>query len=271
REIMQRRTLLKMAAGLPLITGGTALAEAAPKKSNTYVLASGSWHGGWCWRPVADRLRAAGHRVYTPSYTGMGDRAHLLAQGITIDTFVEDLVQLIQSEELNDVILVGHSFGGIPITGVADRIPEALAHLVYFDSIVLKNGQNAFSVYPKADADARIAAATKATQGLAVPIPDPLPAAWGIAPGSNTEAWVKRRLTQHPLASYTTPLTLQHPIGNGRPRTYIHCTQPELPVLEQSRKLVKSQQGWNWVDLAAPHEAHITHPALLTEVLLGLS
>ena len=168
---------------------------------------------------MAERLAAAGHRVYAPSYTGMGDRAHLLSRSITIDTFVEDLVQVIQTE-LNDVILVGHSFGGIPITGVADRIPERLAHLVYFDAIVLQSGQNAFSVYPQADADARIAAASKATDGLAVPIPDPIPAAWGFKEGSADHAWVKRRLTAHPLASYTTPLTLKHPIGNGRPRTH---------------------------------------------------
>ncbi|MBB1592923.1 esterase [Achromobacter sp. UMC46] len=247
-----------------------ALAATPAKKAKTYVLAHGSWHGGWCWRPVADRLQAAGHRVYAPSYTGMGDRAHLLNKGITIDTFVEDLVQVIETEELQDVVLVGHSFGGIPITGVADRIPERLAHLVYFDAIVLQSGQDAFSVYPKADADARIAAASKATGGLAVPIPDPIPAAWGFIPGSADDEWVKRRLTAHPLASYTTPLTLKHPIGNGRPRTYIHCTQPELAVLEASRQLVKSQQGWRWVDIAAPHEAHITHPGLLAELLLGL-
>ncbi|WP_232786558.1 alpha/beta fold hydrolase [Achromobacter sp. DH1f] len=270
--MIHRRNLLKLAAGLPALAAAPAIA-AQPQAAHakTYVLAHGSWHGGWCWRPVADRLQAAGHRVYAPSFTGMGDRAHLLNPAITIDTFVEDLVQVIQSEELNDVILVGHSFGGIPISGVADRIPDRLAHLVYFDSIVLQSGQNAFSVYPKGDADARIAAASKATNGLAVPIPDPLPAAWGFKPGSADEAWVKRRLTAHPLASYTTPLTLKHPIGNGRPRTYIHCTQPELPVLEESRKLVKSQPGWNWVDIAAPHEAHITHPALLADLLLGLS
>jgi pimeloyl-ACP methyl ester carboxylesterase len=262
---------LKLAAGLPALAAGSAALAAAPaKKAKTYVLAHGSWHGGWCWRPVADRLQAAGHRVYAPSYTGMGDRAHLLNKGITIDTFVEDLVQVIETEELNEVILVGHSFGGIPITGVADRIPERLAHLVYFDAIVLQSGQNAFSVYPKADADARIAAASKATGGLAVPIPDPIPAAWGFTPGSADYEWVKRRLTAHPLASYTTPLTLKNPIGNGRPRTYIHCTQPELAVLEESRKLVKSQQGWKWVDIAAPHEAHITHPGVLAELLLGL-
>ncbi|WYX08785.1 alpha/beta hydrolase [Achromobacter xylosoxidans] len=187
-SMISRRTLLQLAAGLPALAAAPAIAaKPAAGRAKTYVLAHGSWHGGWCWRPVADRLQAAGHRVYAPSFTGMGDRAHLLHKGITIDTFVEDLVQVIQSEELNDVILVGHSFGGIPISGVADRIPERLAHLVYFDSIVLQNGQDAFSVYPKADADARIAAASKATNGLAVPIPEPLPAAWGFKPGSADE------------------------------------------------------------------------------------
>ncbi|WP_254241834.1 alpha/beta fold hydrolase [Achromobacter pestifer] len=272
--MLPRRTLLKLAAGLPALAAAGAAGAAAPAapatKARNYVLAHGSWHGGWCWRPVADRLLAAGHRVYAPSYTGMGDRAHLLSKNITIDTFVEDLVQVIETQELKDVILVGHSFGGIPITGVADRIPQRLAHLVYFDAIVLQSGQNAFSVYPKADAEARIAAASKATGGLAVPIPDPLPAPWGFTPGSADYDWVKRRLTAHPLASYTTPLTLKHPIGNGVARTYIHCTQPELAVLDESRKLVKSQAGWNWVDIAAPHEAHITHPALLADLLLGL-
>ena len=208
---------------------------------------------------MVERLAAAGHRVYAPSYTGMGDRAHLLSRNITIDTFVEDLVQVIQTEELNDVILVGHSFGGIPITGVADRIPERLAHLVYFDAIVLQSGQNAFSVYPQADADARIAAASKATDGLAVPIPDPIPEAWGFrkaaptAPGSAPPDRASAGQLHH--AAHAQASDRQRPAAH-----HIHCTQPELGVLEASRKLVKSQPGWNWVDLAAPHEAHITHP-----------
>jgi pimeloyl-ACP methyl ester carboxylesterase len=126
--MLTRRNLLKgAAAGVPIAMGSvaswpaTALAQAGTK---TFVLAHGSWHGGWCWKKVADRLRAKGHAVYTPSDTGMGDRAHLLSQDITINTFAEDLVQVIQSEELSNVILVGHSFGGVPISGAADRVPE---------------------------------------------------------------------------------------------------------------------------------------------------
>lgn len=236
-----------------------------------YVLAHGSWHGGWCWRPVAERLRAAGHRVFSPSYTGMGDRKHLLSKDITINTFVDDLVQVILAEELENVVLVGHSFGGVPITGVADRIPERIAHLVYFDAVVLQSGQDSFSNYPKDEAEARIAAAGKATNGLAVPVPHTLPHVWGIAQGTPEYDWIMRRLTPHPLGSYTTPLTLRHPIGNGLPRTYIHCVSPSHSLLESSRRLVKAQSGWHWVEIDAPHEAHITHPDLLAEVLLQVS
>ncbi len=135
--MLTRRNLLKgAAASVPVAVGGLArwpTAAQAQAGSKTFVLAHGSWHGGWCWRKVAERLRSKGHTVYTPSYTGMGDRAHLLSKDITINTFAEDLVQVIQSEELSKVILVGHSFGGVPISGAADRVPEKIAHLVYLE------------------------------------------------------------------------------------------------------------------------------------------
>lgn len=270
---MNRRQLLTLAATAPILATTSARASSnddttPSRNSRNYVLAHGSWHGGWCWRPVADQLRAAGHRVFTPSYTGMGDRVHLISKSITIDTFIDDLVNVIESEELEDVVLVGHSFGGVPITGVADRIPERLAHLVYFDSVLLENGQDSFSNYPKEEAEARIAAAAKKTDGLAVPVPSPLPPVWGIEQGTPEYEWAVRQLTPHPLGSYTSPLNLNNPIGNGVPATYIHCTAPSHPVLESSRELAKAQQGWNWVEIKAPHEAHITHPALLTDVLL---
>ena len=219
---------------------------------------------------VAERLRHAGHQVFTPSYTGMGDRSHLLSKDITIDTFIDDLVQVIESEELDQVILVGHSFGGVPITGVADRIPERLAHLVYFDAVVLDNGEHSFSSYPEDEAQARIDSAAKATGGLAVPVPGALPGVWGIQKGTPEHEWVSRRLTPHPLRSYTTPLKLKHTVGNNVPRTYIHCTAPSHSLLDRSREWVQQQSGWNCVEINAPHEAHITHPKLLTDTLLEL-
>src|SRR5262245_7088588 len=170
-----RRNLLKgAAAGVPIAVAGVARYPTAARGqagSKAFVLAHGSWHGGWCWRKVADRLRAKGHIVHTPSCTGMGDRAHLLSKDITINTFAEDLVQVIQSEELSNVIVVGHSFGGVPISGAADRVPEKIAHLVYLDSVLVESERPAFSYYPPAEAEARIKAAENATNGIAVPVP----------------------------------------------------------------------------------------------------
>lgn len=242
----------------------------AKHAKRTFVLAHGSWHGGWCWAPVAERLRAQGHRVFAPSFTGMGDRAHLLSASITIDTFVEDLVQLLDAEDLHDVTLVGHSFGGVPVTGAADRVPQRIAQLVYFDAVVLESGRDSFSHYPREEAEARIAAARKATDGLAVPVPAPLPPVWGLKEGTPEYEWALPQLTPHPLGSYTSALTLHNPIGNGLPCTYIHCTAPSHPILESSRALVRSSGGWNWVEIEAPHEAHITHPDLLAQLLLKL-
>jgi pimeloyl-ACP methyl ester carboxylesterase len=169
--MLTRRSLLKATAlGLPFATfnlvrqARPVIAQAVAPKA--FLLAHGSWHGGWCWKRVTDRLRGNGHLVYAPSYTGMGERTHLLNKEITIDTFVEDLVQVIQSEELTKVVLVGHSFGGVPITGVADRIPDRIAHLVYLDSVVVESGRSAFSYYPPAEVQARIKAAEKATTAL---------------------------------------------------------------------------------------------------------
>jgi len=236
----------------------------------TFVLAHGGWHGGWCWKRVADRLRSKGHTVYTPSFTGLGDRAHLLSKDITIDTFVEDLVQVIESEELTNIVLVGHSFGGVPISGVADRLPDRIAHLVYLDSIVVEGGKSVFSYLPQAEVEARIKAAEKATNGLAVPVPEPLPQTWGLGKeGDPDYDWVRRRLSPHPLRTFTTPLTLRAPVGNGLPRTYVHSTQPSYPFSDASRQLVRSWSGWRWVDLAAPHDSIITHPDDVVAVLLA--
>jgi pimeloyl-ACP methyl ester carboxylesterase len=208
--------------------------------------------------------------VFTPSYTGMGDRVHLLAKDITLDTFIEDICQVLVNEELSEVVLVGHSFGGVPITGVADRLPEKIRHLVYLDAVVLESAMSAFSSYPAEEIAQRLGSA-EASGGLAVPAPQKLPACWGLDEGSADYAWVIRRLSPTPLRVYTTPLTLRAPIGNARPRTYIHCVSPENPAMQASRALVKSLPGWNWLEFSGPHDCMITHPDEIVALLLALS
>ena len=267
-----RRDVMGMTAALCALASSAAVAQVAKATSTkkTFVLAHGSWHGGWCWRRVADQLRAAGHHVETPSYSGMGDRAHLLNESIDIETFVQDIVSVINHNDLEDVILVGHSFAGVVITGVADRIPGKLRHLVYLDSLILESGKNSFSMYPPDEAAARIEAAKKAGGGIAVPPPAALPGVWGLTQGTPDYEWVLKHLTAQPLKSYTTALTLKNPISNGISRTYVECTQPLHPVLAASRDLVARQSGWKRIQLSAPHDCMVTHPNETAKILLSV-
>src|SRR4030095_5416665 len=109
--------------------------------SKTFVLVHGAWHGGWCWSRVASILRGRGHIVLTPTQTGVGERSHLLSRSIDLDVFVADIVNVLQWEDLKDVVLVGHSFGGHATSGTADRVPERISQIVYLDAWILENGQ----------------------------------------------------------------------------------------------------------------------------------
>ena len=263
---MERRSLLLAGATAPLAVAPPVAAQGPAGK--TYVLLHGAWHGGWCWRPVADALRARGHRVFTPTQTGLGERSHLLSRDITLDTFVADLAGVFESEDLTDVILVGHSFGGLAISGVADRMPERILHLVYLDSLLLEGGQSPFGVLP-----AEVVAARRklvAEQGAGVAIPPPPPTAFGIPEGHPAAAWVRRHLTPHPAGTYESPLRLNNPVGNGRPRTYIACTRPSYAALDGSRQWVKRQQGWAWQEIATGHDAMVTAPDELTRMLAAI-
>ncbi len=267
---MDRRTVLLAGAGAPAVSAAEgASAQARQGGSKTFVLVHGAWHGGWCWRDVADALRAQGHRVFTPTQTGLGERRHLLSRDVTLDVFVDDIANLLEAEELRDAVLVGHSFGGGAISGVADRMPGAVRHLVYLDSLMIEPGRSPFGMLP---ADV-VAARRKliAEQGNGVAIPAPPPAAFGIPEDHPGAEWVRRRLTPHPAGTYESPLRLENPVGNGRPRTYIACTAPVYGPLEASRQWVKRQGGWNWREIATGHDAMVTAPAELSRMLLAVA
>ena len=261
---MKRRGILKTKAIADLAAGAGGVAA----KAQTFVLVHGAWHGGWCWSRVADRLRAAGHQVFTPTQTGLGERKHLLSKAITLDTFTKDIVNVIEAEELSSVILVGHSFGGLAISGVADAMPDKVRHLVYLDSLMVEGGRSPFDNLPPDIVAARRKAAEETSGGLSLPAPPP--AAFGISDAKDT-GWVKRRLTPHPLSTYSSPLNIKGPIGNDLPRTYIACTNPSYAALEGSRKWVKAQQGWGWAEIATGHDAMVMAPEELARMLIGVT
>ena len=195
--------------------------------SRTFVLVHGGFHGGWCWSQVAALLRARGHAVFTPTQTGCGERCHLLTRSITLDTFIDDIANVLRWEDLHNVVLVGHSFGGIAITGVADRMsqnqsqnlphnqphnqPQRLRQLIYLDSLILQNGQCAFDLLEPSVVQTRLQAA-QANGG--VWIEPPPPSFFGVFEPEQM-AFLQGRLTPHPLGTYTSPLKLQHQIGRA--------------------------------------------------------
>src|SRR5258705_105965 len=220
---MQRRDILKTMAIAGLAAGAGGTAAKAQTAAQTFVLVHGAWHGGWCWSRGADRLRAAGRQGFTPTQTGLGERKHLLSKDITLDTFTKDIFNVIEAEELSNVILVGHSFGGLSISGIADAMPDKIRHLVYLDSLMVEGGKSPFDNLPPDIVAARRKAAEETSGGLSLPAPPP--SVFGISDAKDTD-WVKRRLTPHPLNTYTSPLNIKGPVGNNLPRTYIACTNP---------------------------------------------
>jgi pimeloyl-ACP methyl ester carboxylesterase len=236
------------------------------KKPQIFVLVHGAWHGGWCWRRVANSLSAAGHVVFTPTLTGLGERAHLVRPGITIDDGATDVVNVIKAEELEDVILVGHSYGGGPVSLVADRIPEALKHLVYLDATILFDGQSLFSTLHPTVVAERLKLAEESSGGLT--IPPPAPGVFGVTDPRDAE-WLRRRLTPQPVDCYRTPIRLNHPPGNGVKKTYISCTHPLYKPTRPAHDWAKSHKDWRYIELPCGHDAMVICPDALVEILMG--
>jgi pimeloyl-ACP methyl ester carboxylesterase len=183
---MERRDVLKTLAVTGIAAGAGGTLATAQTAGQTFVLVHGAWHGGWCWSRVADRLRAAGHRVFAPTQTGLGERKHLLSKEITLDIFTRDIANVIEAEELTNIVLVGHSFGGLVISGVADAMPERIRHLVYLDSLVVEGGKSPFDSLPPEVASARKKAAEESSGGLS--LPPPPPSAFGVSDANDAEA-----------------------------------------------------------------------------------
>lgn len=246
---MHRRLFLRMTAGTPLMAPVGAFAQ----QSRSFVLVHGAWHGAWCWQRLVPLLSARGHVVAAPTLAGVGERVAELSDAITLDTHVSDVVDLLYARDLRDVVLVGHSYAGAVIAGVADRVPDRLRCLVFLDAVIVDNGQ---SLGLPGGRDPRRPAA----------IPPPSATAFGIADPSDL-AWVQRNLTPHPASTFEPPLILQNPLGNGVRGVYVACTRPAMMQHAVFQRLVLSYPGWRFVELAAGHDAMVTAPVALADLL----
>jgi pimeloyl-ACP methyl ester carboxylesterase len=236
-------------------------------KQPVFVLIHGAFHGGWCWQGVTKELRARGDLVYTPTLSGLAERKNTLNDKIDLNTHIDDIVNFIIEEDLHDVILVGHSYAGAVIAGVADRIPERLSKLVFLDAMLMENGQSALDVSPDDIRAYFIKAAMDYDQGLSIPFftSD----FFGVTNAADIK-WVNDRLTNQPFRTFSQPLVLKHPYGNHLPLTYIACTEPELRAIKPFADKAKTSKDWKYLELKTGHDAMITMPVQLSDMLQSL-
>jgi pimeloyl-ACP methyl ester carboxylesterase len=231
-----------------------------------FVLVHGAWHGGWKWRFVAPLLRRTGHDVHTLSLTGLGDRAHLSRADIDLDLHVQDVVALLEMEELREVVLIGHSYGGMVITGVAERLPERLRRIVYLDAFVPEDGKCLLD-YVAAAVPERAAAFRKEGDKTGFVTPPPL-AVWGIVRPEHV-AFARQRETPHPYRCMTQAIRRVNSSAAALPKTFIHCTSPATGTFDQFAAKYRKDPAWRFHELKTGHDSMILVPQELAAVLLG--
>jgi len=262
---VHRRFILPALAVMPALAAATGAAQGS---SRTYVLVHGAYGGGWIWRDVAEGLRRQGHQVWTPTQTGLGERSHLMSRQITVETHIQDIANVIEAGELRNVILVGHSYGGMAVTGVADRLTDRIQHVVYLDALIPENGETAFAILPPGLEASRRKIADEQGGGVAIPVPGP--DAFPIPPGPGKD-WFMRRLRPHPIGTYSSPVSLSKPAGAGLPVTYVSYTNPPLASIEPSRQRARNKQGWTYLELPVPHDVEIPDPEKVVALLASIA
>ena len=194
----------------------------------------------------------------------MGERAHLLSAGVGLDTHIADVLGVLEAEELEGVVLVGHSYAGLVISGVAARARPRLRQLVYLDALLAEDGQSWAEAFPPEVAEARRKGATVTNGVKTIPAPDP--GIYGFADPADTE-WVRRRLTPHPYAPFEQKSRLNGPLGNGLPRLYIECTTPPIAALATIKDRYRGKPDWPFVALQTGHDAMLSAPQDIVRLL----
>jgi pimeloyl-ACP methyl ester carboxylesterase len=228
----------------------------------TFVVCHGAWSAGWAWKKVRPLLRAAGHEVFTPTYTGLGERAHQVNRSINLETHIADVMAVLECEDLRDIVLLGHSYGGMVATGVADRAPERIAKLIYLDAFVPGNGQSLFDMLPAQERARRQDGAVAGGDG------------WLLAPNPPPEdtsaedvAWLTPRRRWQPIGCFSQPLMLKNP-DPALPRSYIYCTRlGPGDTFGQFARRFRSDPAWRFFEIDASHSPNVTAPEALARLL----
>jgi pimeloyl-ACP methyl ester carboxylesterase len=233
---------------------------------STFVLVHGAWHGGWCYKRVAQLLRKAGHEVYTPTLTGVGERVHLMTPAVTLDTHIQDILNLIRFEELSDIVLCGHSYGGMVITGVADKVPDKVRSLVYLDAFVPNDGE---ALMDYLDLDMKAGMRDDARLNGRGYLMSPIPAEV-FKVNERDAAMVNRMCVKHPLACFEQKIVLTGANMRVPKHTYVLAAdwgppQPFVAVADRFRH----DPHWNVVNFACGHDVMLDLPQETADLLLA--
>ncbi|MDH3241866.1 MAG: alpha/beta fold hydrolase [Alphaproteobacteria bacterium] len=229
--------------------------------ARNFVLVHGAWHGGWCWARVRDILTARGHRVFTPTLTGLADRSHLMSRDITLDTHIQDVANLILWEGLGDVILCGHSYAGWVISGAVERVADRVAALVYLDAYVPEDGEcgrDVISERGKASIDAALKAGEPSR---------PAPPARHFRVNEADQDWVDGLLTPHPVGVALGPIRLSGARERIAHKTYIRTPAYPSARFDADAAKVRARPGWDFIELACGHDVMVDMPDRLADIL----
>jgi pimeloyl-ACP methyl ester carboxylesterase len=262
----RRSAIAGLAAGTGLTAIGALLSSArAQSARKTFVLVHGSSAGGWCYRRVADLLEARDHKVYAPTLTGLGERSHLMSGQITLDTHITDIVNVIKWEGLDGFVLVGHSYGGWIISGVAERFETKISSIVFLDAFMPENGQRVLDTNsPRSRAEIE-----EALNKAEVSRPAPPASVWNVNP--KDQPWVNEKFTAQPVGVAFTPIRLTGARERVPKKTYVRAKGYDNPNFERYYAKVKSDPSWRTYEMPCGHEVMIDMPERTAEILLEVA
>ena len=233
--------------------------------SKTFVLVHGAWHGGWCWCRVADRLRARGDIVFTPTLTGLGERAHLLHPNIDLSLHVADVLGLIKCERLNNIVLVGHSYGGFVISGVAEAVTNKISSIVFLDAFIPDNGESVLDVVQPAVQD--VVQDVLDRGDTTVPVRD----AAAFKVNEKDRAWVDSLATPQPIGTMTEKIKLTGVRERVATKTYIRAAGYPNVSFDKAYARTKADRSWRTYEVPCGHDVMIDEPDRLAEILLEVA
>lgn len=269
----RRSVITGAAAATAVVASQSGTARQPDSAKPTFVLVHGTWHGGWVWRDVKARLEKAGHTVLTPTCTGCGERVHLASPEVGLETHIQDIVNVLRFNELSNVILVGHSFSGITITGVADREKDRVRRIVFFDAVVPRPGRmSGLALNPDGTIPDWWKKRTEKFENGQMSLWDEYPMEMLVPEDAVAErARLKKLITTHPARQWTDILEISNGGWEGLNPAFIHCVGQKYRMTSDRMVGPARGPGWTYIPLHTPRNAMMTHPDLTAETLLDLA